>query len=148
MRFVDELRRREAGPLVVGRGMVTTDLAHLCVVEAVIAGLGLDFHTVVNVDTVMAIPSAVSKASGAREALAELGEEAAACVAVGDAENDVALLDLAGCAVALANSLPCVAAVADLVMPLAEGAGVAALADQLLADDLAGLLEAASSRSR
>jgi hydroxymethylpyrimidine pyrophosphatase-like HAD family hydrolase len=147
-RFVEELRRREAGPLVVGRGMVSTGLAHLGAVEAVIAGLRLDLHTVVNIDTVMALPSRVSKASGAREALTELGEEAAACVAVGDGENDVALLEMAGCAVALANSLPCVAAVADLVLSLPDGAGVAELAAQLVADDLAGLLEGAGSRSR
>jgi hypothetical protein len=66
-----------------------------------------------------------------------MGEEPSACVAVGDAENDVALLEMAGCGVALANSLPAVMAVADLVMPLPNGAGVAALAGRLVADDLA-----------
>lgn len=136
--FVDELRRRRAGRIAVGRGIVATDLAHRDRVEAAIALLGLDLHTVVNIDTVMAIPQGVSKASGALRALAELGEGAAACVAVGDGENDVDLLEMAGCGVAIANSLPCVVAVANLVVPLAEGAGVVALADRLVADDLAG----------
>ena len=143
-RLVDELRRRGAGSLVVGRAMVTTDLAHLGQVERAISALGLDLHAVVNIDSVMVVPSQISKASGARVALAQVGEGPSACVAVGDGENDVVLLEMAGCGVALANSLPCVAAIADLVSPLSNGVGVADLATRLVADDLAGVLASAT----
>ena len=146
-RLVDELRRRGVGPLTVGRGLVATDVAHLGQVERAITDLGLGLHTVVNVDTVMVLPSGVNKASGARVALAEVGETPSACVAVGDAENDVALLEMAGCGVALANSLPCVAAVADLIIPLPNGAGVAELAARLVADDLGGVAGRAGGRA-
>src|ERR1019366_3055935 len=98
---------------------------------------------VVNRGGVVILPEGVSKFSGATAALFDIGETAAACVAVGDAENDVPLLALAGCGVAVADALDEVKAVADLVTLRPSGEGVADLADGLVADDLAAELAAA-----
>jgi hypothetical protein len=128
-RLEPELRRRGVEPLAVGR-------------EA-IRDLGLSLDIVVNRGGVVILPEGVSKFSGATAALFDIGETAAACVAVGDAENDVPLLALAGCGVAVANALDEVKAVADLVTLRPSGEGVADLADGLVADDLAAELAAA-----
>ena len=56
-------------------------------------------------------------------------------VAAGDAENDLALFEVAGCAVAVANALPAVKERADIVTTGSHGAGVIELIDGLLRDD-------------
>ena len=61
-------------------------------------------------------------------------------VGVGDAENDHAFLGLCGCAAAVANALPAVKAAVDLVLLNDHGAGVAELIDQVVKNDLAGLV--------
>jgi hydroxymethylpyrimidine pyrophosphatase-like HAD family hydrolase len=53
---------------------------------------------------------------------------------VGDAENDVPFLGRCGYAVAVANAIPAVKEIADLVTEHAEGLGVVELADRILAD--------------
>jgi hydroxymethylpyrimidine pyrophosphatase-like HAD family hydrolase len=80
----------------------------------------------------------VSKASGLRAALAGLGETMSACVAVGDAENDLPMLAAAGCGVAVANALNEVKAAADLVVSRSNGSGILELVGRLVTDDLAG----------
>jgi 3-deoxy-D-manno-octulosonate 8-phosphate phosphatase KdsC-like HAD superfamily phosphatase len=59
-------------------------------------------------------------------------------VGVGDAENDLAFLDLCGCAVAVANALPSVKAKAHVVVA-DHGAGIVEIADMLVRDDLASV---------
>ena len=49
----------------------------------------------------------IDKATGLAAALAELNLSAAETVAVGDAENDAAMLTACGQGVAVANALPC-----------------------------------------
>ena len=61
-------------------------------------------------------------------------------VAVGDAENDLVFLRGCGLAVAVANALPTVKDVADLVTARARGAGVAELVERWLAGDLEAML--------
>ena len=60
-------------------------------------------------------------------------------VAVGDAENDHALLASAEFAVAVANAVPTLKQRADLVTAGAAGAGVRELCDRMIAGDLADL---------
>ena len=62
-------------------------------------------------------------------------------VAVGDAENDFAFLNLCGMPVAVANALPRLKEVAALVTEGERGAGVAELVDRWLASDLADVDE-------
>ncbi len=142
-RLEPELRRRGVEPLAVGRAIYAGSVRHLEVIREAIQDLGLSLDIVVNRGGVVILPEGVSKFSGATAALFDIGETAAACVAVGDAENDVPLLALAGCGVAVANALDEVKAVADLVTLRPSGEGVADLADGLVADDLAAELAAA-----
>jgi len=142
-RLEPELRRRGVEPLAVGRAIYAASVRHLQVIRDAIGSLGLSLDVVVNRGGVVILPGGVSKASGIAAALLDIGESAAACVAVGDAENDLPILALAGCGVAVANALDEVKAVADLVTLRPAGEGVAELAGRLVADDLAAELATA-----
>ncbi len=83
------------------------------------------------------MPVGITKASGLRGALAQLGLSPLNCIGVGDAENDLALLDVCGLPVAVANALPSVKERAAFVTAGTRGVGVAELIDQILAADLA-----------
>jgi hypothetical protein len=84
----------------------------------------------------MVLPAGTNKASGMAEALEDLGLSAHNLAAIGDAENDHALLDLAECSAAVANAVPMLKARADLVMRGDHGAGVIELIERLIDDDL------------
>ena len=85
----------------------------------------------------MVLPAGVTKASGLRGALAQLDLSPVNCIGIGDAENDLAFLELCGLPVAVANALPSVKGRAAFVTTGMRGAGVVELIDQLLATDLA-----------
>jgi HAD superfamily hydrolase (TIGR01484 family) len=133
--FVEALRRRYV-PLAVGRVIVATWEPHEREVLETIRDLGLELHVIFNKGAVMVLPAGVSKASGLAAALTELGLSAHNVVGVGDAENDHAFLSSCGCAVAVANALPTIKAIADIVTKGEAGAGVEELAAELVANDL------------
>ena len=81
----------------------------------------------------MALPSGVTKASGLACALAELDVPAAQTIAFGDAENDLALMQACGMAVAVGNALPAVKAAAAVVTVAAAGEGVSEFLTRFLA---------------
>lgn len=89
-------------------------------------------QVVPNKDRVMLLPEGVDKASGLRAALDLLGTQPADAVAVGDAENDVPLLQVAGRGVAVANATAGLVAVADEVTTGRASDGVVELLDRLL----------------
>jgi HAD superfamily hydrolase (TIGR01484 family) len=138
-RFVAELKRRGVNPLSVGRTIVATVEPYEHAVLTAIHDLGLEWHVVFNKGSVMVLPSGVTKATGLRPVLTELGIPPERVVGVGDAENDHAFLSECGCAVAVANALPAVRERADLVTAGAAGAGVTELIDRWLSDGLAGV---------
>ena len=105
----------------------------------VIRDLGLELQVIFNKDAVMVLPSGVNKATGLETALDQMHLSAHNTVAIGDAENDHALLHLAECGVAVANAVPMLKEHADLVTQEDHGAGVAELIERLLADDLRSL---------
>ncbi len=86
--------------------------------------MGLGLRVIPNKRALMVLPEGVDKASGLVEALAELGLSPEDAVGVGDAENDLAMLEACGFAVAVANALPMVKERADLVTEGERGAGV------------------------
>jgi hydroxymethylpyrimidine pyrophosphatase-like HAD family hydrolase len=135
--FVERLRELGVAPLWVGRVIVATWEPHEGKVFGVIRDLGLNLQITLNKGAVMVLPVGVTKASGLRGALARLGLSPRNCIGVGDAENDLALLDVCGLPVAVANALPSVKERAAFVTTGARGAGVAELIDGLLATDLA-----------
>lgn len=134
--FVEALAQRGVEPVDIGRVIVATWEPHETVVLEVIRDLGLGMQIILNKGAVMVLPADVSKATGLRHALAELGLSPHNAAAVGDAENDHALLAAAECGVAVANSVDALKARADVVTAGDHGAGVEELIDQLLEDDL------------
>jgi len=135
--FVERLRELGVAPLWVGRVIVATCEPNDGKVLSAIRDLGLNLQITFNKGAVMVLPVGVTKASGLRHALAQLGLSPLNCVGVGDAENDLALLDACGLPVAVANALPMVKQSAAFVTMGSRGAGVAEIIDELLATDLA-----------
>jgi hydroxymethylpyrimidine pyrophosphatase-like HAD family hydrolase len=86
-----------------------------------------------NKDSLMLVPAGVTKGTGLRAALAELGAEAAATAAIGDAENDQSLLAACGLGVAVADAVPALRALAQHVTRAPGSRGVIEFVEQLLA---------------
>jgi Cof subfamily protein (haloacid dehalogenase superfamily) len=78
------------------------------------------------------LPEGVSKASGLALLCGELGVDRSEVVAVGDAWNDIPMLEWAGLGVAMGGAAEHVLEVADRVVPGADDDGVAVLLDELL----------------
>jgi hydroxymethylpyrimidine pyrophosphatase-like HAD family hydrolase len=123
-------------PASAGHSIVATSEPHESALRGAIRDLGLDWHVILNKGSVMALPASVTKATGLATALGRIGIAAEHTIAVGDAENDEAMLRICGLAVAVANALPSLKAVAHLVTPQARGAGVQYVIDRLLAGEL------------
>jgi len=104
--FVAELKRRGVTPLAVGESIVATWHPNESVVLAVIRDFGLELQVIFNKGAVMVLPAGSNKATGVLEALKELGLSPHNLVAIRDAENDHALLDVAECSAAVANAVP------------------------------------------
>lgn len=92
-----------------------------------IARLGLDCQLVRNRGALMVVPSGVSKGSGVYHALGRLGVSYHSAVAVGDAENDHALLSACELGAAVADAVEALKERADIVLDEPDGAGVVEL---------------------
>ena len=138
-KFVQALRDRGVAPVSVGRAIVATWHPNETTVTQVIRELGLHLQVILNKNAVMILPDGVDKASGLVVGLNQLGISPHQTVAVGDAENDCALLSLSGFGVAVANALPMLKERADFVTTRDRGAGVVELIDHLIASDLSEL---------
>ena len=137
--FVDRLRALGVPELWVGEVVVAMRQPHEVQAIAAIGELGLELQVIFNKGAVMVLPSGVNKATGLAAALTAIGQSAHEVVAVGDAENDHALLGAGECAVAVANAVPMLKARADLVTRGEHGAGVVELIDRIIESDLADL---------
>ncbi|HKX32900.1 MAG TPA: HAD family hydrolase [Blastocatellia bacterium] len=140
-KFAEELSRRGVGPLGIGRVIIGTWHPHENAVLEAIRDLGLELQVTFNKGAVMILPSGINKATGLSAALGELGLSPHNVAAVGDAENDHALLTLCECAVAVANALPALKESADWVTERDHGAGVRQLIESLIETDLGWLEE-------
>ena len=123
-------------PLSIGHSIVATVAPHEHEVLAAIRELQLEWHVIFNKGSVMALPATVTKATGLGPALESLGVSAEQTIGIGDAENDQAFLRACGLAVAVANALPPVKELADIVTRGARGAGVVELIDAMIAGRL------------
>lgn len=143
--LLDELRRRRIGPLIVGRSVISTPVENHEAVRATAADLGLDLALIPNVDSLMVMPGGCGKASGLAAAAAELSVPLSEVVAVGDGENDLALIETAGVGVAVDNAVPELKEQADIVLAKPRQAGIIDLCRSLAERDLADLLEASAA---
>ena len=135
--FLDRLGELGVDPLWMGRVIVATWERNEGKVLRAIRDLGLDLQIICNKTAVMVLPAGITKASGLRAALTQLALSPLNCIGVGDAENDLAFLDICGLPVAVANAVPAVKERAAFVTTGARGAGVAELIERLLRADLA-----------
>ena len=135
-KFVDALRRRGVEPLSVGQTIVATVHPHEQTVLEVIRDLGLELRIVFNKGAVMVLPTGITKASGLMAALEELDLSPHNVVAMGDGENDHALLALSEYAVAVANAVPMLKEAADRTTTKPRGTGVEEIIAELLNNDL------------
>jgi hydroxymethylpyrimidine pyrophosphatase-like HAD family hydrolase len=134
--LAQKLAEAGAHPLSVGLAIIATREPYESVAIALIKALGLELQIIFNKGAVMILPTGVNKATGLTAALAEMKLTAAEVVAVGDAENDHALLSISGMAVAVSNAVPTLKEHADLVTNGARGDGVSELIDRMLQDAL------------
>ena len=84
----------------------------------------------------MVLPSGLNKATGLKAALERMELSPQNVVGFGDAENDLAFLNICALSVAVANALPMVKEQADWVTQGSRGDGVAEVIDQLLTSEL------------
>jgi hydroxymethylpyrimidine pyrophosphatase-like HAD family hydrolase len=129
--LVERLSRARI-PLSIGHSIIATVTPHEHDVLTAIRELQLEWHVIFNKGSVMALPANVTKATGLASALTTLGVSAEATVGIGDAENDQAFLRACGRAVAVANALPPVKELADIVTRGARGAGVVEVIDAMI----------------
>ncbi|MEJ0037566.1 MAG: HAD-IIB family hydrolase [Gammaproteobacteria bacterium] len=135
--FTARLRARGVERVSQGRVIVATWEPWETIVLETIRDMGLELQVIFNKGAVMVLPAGVNKATGLACALDALGLSAHNAVAVGDAENDHALLRSCEFAAAVANALPKLKETADMVTKRDHGAGVADLIEAILRDDLA-----------
>ena len=138
--LVKRLQARKVEPLSIGHSIVATREPHEVEAISAIRELGLELQVIFNKGAVMILPTGVNKQTGLAAALGELGLSARNTVAVGDAENDHAMLSACECGVAVANALESLKDRADLVTRAARGAGVEELIDRLIEDDLRSIV--------
>ena len=131
-------------PVSVGRVIVATWEPHQGHVLDAIKETGLEYQVIFNKGAVMVLPPGINKAKGLHEALKELAISEHNIVAVGDAENDNAMLQVAECAVAVQNALLQIKEIADWTTSNHHGEGVAELIDQIIKDDLKSMDESLS----
>ncbi len=133
--FVAHLRQKRVTPLSVGHSIVATSLKHKRTVVSTILEMDLDLHVILNKDAIMVLPTGVTKGTGLRVALDELGIAPHNVVAVGDAENDDSLLSMCGFSVAVANAIPALKRRAHKTTKQEHGAGVVEIIEQIMRRD-------------
>jgi HAD superfamily hydrolase (TIGR01484 family) len=133
--FVRHLQDRGVTPLSVGRSLVATWEPHQATVLEVIRELGLELQIIFNKGAVMILPPGVNKAVGLNAALRDLELSQHNVVAVGDAENDHAMLNSCGCAATVANALVRLKESADIHLTHDHGAGVVELMERICRED-------------
>jgi HAD superfamily hydrolase (TIGR01484 family) len=135
--LLQELQRRGVTPVSVGSSIIRTALQNEPDVRAAIEKLDLDCQLFLNECSLMVLPAGVNKATGVREALRQLGISSHNLAVIGDAQNDLALFQLAEHSVAVKNAHPLLKQCADRTTSGAFGAGFLEFCRDLMDGDLA-----------
>lgn len=135
--FLEEVQRRGVQHLSLGHTIVATRVPYETVILDIIRDLGLELRIIFNKGAVMVLPHGVNKATGLTAALTRLELSPHNVVAIGDGENDHAMLALSEYGVAVANAVPMLKETADRTTAGDHGSGVIEIIDDLLVDDLA-----------
>ena len=122
-RLVEALVAAEV-PLEQGLAIVSTWAPHKETVWRVINEWGGDAAVINNKGAIMILPAGAAKGSGLQRLLTICGFSPRNLVSFGDAENDLSLLNLGEYGVAVADAVPSLKAIADLVTTQPGPAGV------------------------
>lgn len=125
--LADEIVRRGV-PITTGHSVIESEARFAPVILEAIRKLELPYVILFNRGRLMALPTGVNKASGFREALRTLRLSPHNAIAIGDAENDHDLLEVAELGVAVAWGSTALQARADEVLP---GDGPQAVAEYI-----------------
>jgi hypothetical protein len=121
----------------VGRVIVGTARADEAGVREVLSATGVSLELVYNRSALMLLPQGVTKGTGVRQVIQELGLSPHDVLALGDAENDLELFEVCGFSGCPADAVPIVREHADWVFPGENGRAVAAaIAGPILAGEL------------
>ena len=123
-------------PLSVGRAIIAMREPYETVAVGLIKELGLELQLIFNKGAVMILPTGVNKATGLTAGLTDMNITPDNVVAIGDAENDHALLTMCGLGIAVSNAIPSLKEHADIVTKGARGDGVAELIERIMAGEL------------
>lgn len=145
--FLDEVQRRGVQHLSIGHSIVATRVPYETVILDVIRDLGLELRIIFNKGAVMVLSPGVNKASGLMAALKQLELSPHNIAAIGDGENDHAMLTFSEYAVAVANAVPMLKETADRTTVGDHGPGVIELIHDLVENDLE-IAEQSVSRHR
>ena len=110
-----------------GRVLLATSSDHDRILLDEIRRSGLDCQLVRNRGELMVLPAGVSKGSGLRHGLAYLGISPHSTLGVGDAENDIALIEACELGVAVGDAVASLKARADVVLSRPNGEGILSL---------------------
>ncbi len=116
---------RAGVPTLVGQCVIEADAVHAARILELIRRLSLPLVIVFNRGRLMILPQSISKATGLREALGAMRLSPHNAIAIGDAENDHALLDACEIGVAVPWATSELKTVADEVI-MGSGPGAVA----------------------
>jgi hypothetical protein len=128
-RLLSALDRRQV-PFQVGRVIVGTIHDRRDAVVAALAEADVALELVANRAALMLLPAGISKGTGVVTALFAVGVAPEDALAIGDAENDLALFDACGWSACPEDALPEVKARVDWILPGADGEGVRRAIDE------------------
>ena len=137
--LADALRARtEIQPLWLGPGMVSSPSTNRALIDAAIAQVGGVLHHEGNRSWSMWMQPGVTKATGLRQALRQIGCRLEQTVGMGDAQNDLSFLRVCGTSIAVGDAQPELKAACDFVATGASTDGVREVAQALVTNDLRG----------
>jgi HAD superfamily hydrolase (TIGR01484 family) len=136
VKFVERLKDLAVDPLEVGKVIVSAWAPHQITMLQVVQEMGLEVHIVFNRAAVMALPPGINKATGMSFVLRKLGLSAHEVVGIGDSENDHSFLERSECAATVANAVPSIRKLADIITESENGTGLAELIEELISNDL------------
>ncbi len=134
--FAERLSAAGVDRLETGRVIVATWQPYEAIALELIREMGLELQIIFNKDAVMILPTGINKAVGLKIALEEIGISPVNTVAVGDAENDLAMLNMCGASAAVANALQTVKDQATIKLEKERGEGVSELIELIVSTDL------------
>lgn len=130
--FLASLSQRMV-PFSSGRRVLATRRPYDESVQQLIDTMGVNLAVTLNRESVMVLPRGIDKASGLRAVLERMKIKLSETIGIGDAENDIAFLQICGFSCAVANAIDAVKREVDYIARGYEGSGVAEIIHRMIA---------------